>query len=399
RLEDAKIWLANAQTDSRRGEFFDPRDGEILLIDYIEMHWWPARTDPVSTRNSLRSRVWTHIVPLIGHMSLNQCRSASTLRMFRADLLGQVGPTTALTVWNHLSSIFSAAVDDKRLPKHPFREHKTIKPPKPAEKKAQAWTQETVAKVREGVQDRYQLAVDLGLGLGLRQGEVFGLAEEDFDFENQMLHIRRQLQWAGKDPYFCLPKGGKVRSVPFSAQFAERVRAALKRFPAVECTLPWANPEPPATDLERQQRKPRTVRLVVTTTHGNRVNGRTWNQYTWKPALAAAGMLETVGERRVTTGGRTRVYPKYEVRREDMFHVLRHTFASVQLEAGESVVTVSKWLGHAKPAITLEHYAHFMPGAGLRGLAAMDAWFTDSKVEHPSSNPPEIPQGAEQAAA
>ncbi|MGF2213601.1 hypothetical protein [Streptomyces albidoflavus] len=57
-----------------------------------------------------------------------------------------------------------------------------------------------------------------------------------------------------------------------------------------------------------------------------------------------------------------------------MFHVLRHTYASVQLEAGESIVSLSKWLGHSTPKVTLDHYAHFMPGAGQRGVAAMDAW-------------------------
>ncbi|MEV6949630.1 hypothetical protein AB0N07_48595 [Streptomyces sp. NPDC051172] len=46
----------------------------------------------------------------------------------------------------------------------------------------------------------------------------------------------------------------------------------------------------------------------------------------------------------------------------------------MQLEAGESVVSLSAWLGHSSPKITLDHYAHFMPGAGQRGLAAMDAW-------------------------
>lgn len=60
-----------------------------------------------------------------------------------------------------------------------------------------------------------------------------------------------------------------------------------------------------------------------------------------------------------------------------MFHVLRHTYASVQLEAGESIVSLSKWLGHSTPKVTLDHYARFMPGAGQRGLFAMDAWLED----------------------
>jgi hypothetical protein len=36
---DAKFWLSTAATDSRRGELFDPCDGDITLTEYIEEHW------------------------------------------------------------------------------------------------------------------------------------------------------------------------------------------------------------------------------------------------------------------------------------------------------------------------------------------------------------------------
>ncbi|MFF9126036.1 hypothetical protein ACF09J_22470 [Streptomyces sp. NPDC014889] len=169
------------------------------------------------------------------------------------------------------------------------------------DKKAKAWTRPIVDAVRLHLQDRYRLAVDLGLGLGLRQGEAFGLGE----------HCRR--------------------------------------YPPTPCTLPWRAPEPPANALEARQRKPVTVRLVLTTSHGNRIYYRTWNDRSWRVKL-------------------------YSARREDMFQVLRHTYASVQLEAGESLVSVSSWLGHSSSTTTLTHYAHFMPGAGQRGLAIMDTW-------------------------
>ncbi len=52
--------------------------------------------------------------------------------------------------------------------------------------------------------------------------------------------------------------------------------------------------------------------------------------------------------------------------------MLRHTYASVVLEAGESVVTLARWLGHSSSVITLSHYAHFMPEAGGRGRRAID---------------------------
>ncbi|MGW3691574.1 hypothetical protein [Streptomyces sp. NPDC005125] len=217
--------------------------------------------------------------------------------------------------------------------------------------------------------------MDLGLGLGLRQGEAFGLAETDFDFDGETVHVRRQLRWDVKGrPYFCLPKGGKQRDVPLPPAVALRAREHFAHFPPGECTLPWRNPEPPTTALEARQRKPVTVRLALSTSRGNRIHFRTWNDRVWKPALVAAGVIKVVGEKIQHQGGRDRKAPLFESSREDMFHVLRHTYASVQLEAGESIVSVSQWLGHPSAKITLDNYAHFMPGAGRRGLAAMDSW-------------------------
>ncbi|MFG2782970.1 hypothetical protein ACGFY7_34695 [Streptomyces prunicolor] len=106
---------------------------------------------------------------------------------------------------------------------------------------------------------------------------------------------------------------------------------------------------------------------MLTSSHGNRVHYRTCTDQSWKPAPAADAKVRT-------DGGRIRRRPLYAAPREDMFHVLRHAYASVQLEAGESIVSLSKWLGHSTPKVALDHYAHFMPGAGRRGLAAMDSW-------------------------
>ncbi|MEU2831230.1 hypothetical protein ABZ667_21510 [Streptomyces lavendulae] len=59
-----------------------------------------------------------------------------------------------------------------------------------------------------------------------------------------------------------------------------------------------------------------------------------------------------------------------EASRKDGFHVLRHTYASVLLEAGQSTVTLARWPGHSSPTITLDH---FMPEAGGKGRAAIRA--------------------------
>ncbi|MFI2352104.1 glycosyltransferase family 39 protein [Streptomyces sp. NPDC019443] len=75
------------------------------------------------------------------------------------------------------------------------------------------------------------------------------------------------------------------------------------------------------------------------------------------------------------------------------FHVLRQTYASIMLEAGESVVTLARRLGHSSPAVTLGYYAHFMPEAGSKGRTAIDGLLGRQGDQHASRNSPDSPQG------
>lgn len=77
---------------------------------------------------------------------------------------------------------------------------------------------------------------------------------------------------------------------------------------------------------------------------------------------------------------------------KDGFHVLRHTYASIMLEAGESVVTLARWLGHSSPAITLGYYAHFMPEAGAKGRGTIDGLLGEQEGRLAGRNSPDSPQ-------
>ncbi|GGX30849.1 hypothetical protein GCM10010383_71480 [Streptomyces lomondensis] len=85
--------------------------------------------------------------------------------------------------------------------------------------------------------------------------------------------------------------------------------------------------------------------LLITTRLGNAVAVNTWNTYTWKPASAEAGVIPPRAK-----GAKPW---QWAAAPKDGFHVLRHTYASIMLEAGESVVTLARWLGHSSSAITL----------------------------------------------
>jgi hypothetical protein len=72
READAKAWLKASATDSSRGTFYDPRDGEMTLREYVEQHWWPNLRRAPTTKHSMKPRVFNHILPHVGHLPLNR---------------------------------------------------------------------------------------------------------------------------------------------------------------------------------------------------------------------------------------------------------------------------------------------------------------------------------------
>lgn len=155
---------------------------------------------------------------------------------------------------------------------------------------------------------------------------------------------------------------------------AEELKRHVRDFPPAAVELPWGRPG--------EDRPTEKFSLLLTTRFGNAIAVNTWNTYTWKPALAKA---EVIPER--PEGAKPW---QWAAAPKDGFHVLRHTYASIMLEAGESVVTLAQRLGHSSPTITLGYYAHFMPEAGNRGRAVIDGFLGKRVV---GQNSPDSPQG------
>jgi integrase len=53
-------------------------------------------------------------------------------------------------------------------------------------------------------------------------------------------------------------------------------------------------------------------------------------------------------------------------------HDLRHTFASLLLQQGESIVYVKEQLGHASIQVTVDTYGHLIPGANRIAMDGLD---------------------------
>ncbi len=157
--------------------------------------------------------------------------------------------------------------------------------------------------------------------------------------------------------------------MPLPSSVARAIRRHIKEFAPVSVTLPWDAPTPPETPVEAKHRRPRTYNLLVTGRERKAINRNYFNSHVWKPALAEAGVIAPL-EEGGADGARV-----WEPSREHGFHALRHFFASEELEAGESIVSLARWLGHSDPGFTLRKYSHFLPRARARGSAAIDAIF------------------------
>lgn len=140
----------------------------------------------------------------------------------------------------------------------------------------------------------------------------------------------RQVQLLTGRLYFALPEGGKTRIVDTPRSVATELGAYFLDHPAGDVELPWGGPEPRPGEAEPPARPHCDVR--------NAISANIFNDEAWKPALAAAGVIPAREK-----GAR------WKASREDGFHVLRHTYASVLLEAGQSTVTLARWPGHSSP--------------------------------------------------
>ncbi|MFA0844419.1 tyrosine-type recombinase/integrase [Streptomyces rochei] len=382
KLAAAKKWLADAQTDSGRGEWYDPRDGSITLDQYVREHWWPTTRYPPTTRGPVRSRVFKHILPHIGATPLNRI-GFDEIRAWQTRAEQHIDVGTLVVTWAHFSSILQAAHKAKRIPANPFRDP-DLRAPRLPKSKALAWTQDTAAAVRQALPERYRILASLAMGAGLRQGEALGFSPDDLDGED--INVVRQIVKVNGKFGFGPPKGNKERMAPCAVELAEAIKEHANLFPTVEVTLPWVDPDRPS--LAWEDRPKRTVRLLVTTQftgglNGGAINKDTFNDKHWKPALAEVGLIPPAEVTIVQPKAGKRPWRKetWEMPREFGFHVLRHTFASVVLAEGETITQLAAWLGHSDPAFTLRTYVHFMPKSGQRGRAAIGRFMSGQPAE------------------
>jgi integrase len=215
---DADNFASAVEADKARGSYVDPDAGKVTFEKYAG-EWLAAQTFDVTSRGITEIQLRLHVYPVLGSRQLRSIKP-STVQAWLKGLA--VSVSYQRMILSTVSSIFNAAVDDELVTKNPCRAG-SVRAPKREARKVVPWTVERVAQVHDALPDRYRIAATLAAGLGLRQGEVFGLAVEDVDFLRGTVEVRRQVRlFTRGGQAFRLPKGRKVRTIPLPERVSSR---------------------------------------------------------------------------------------------------------------------------------------------------------------------------------
>ena len=330
-----KAAIQEAQTldFSKAGKYTVGEWMEVWFEDYARIKVRP------SSHQTYRGYIDNHIQPNIGDIPLEKLTALDLQKSYkklltkgridRLEAKGQPKGLSAKTVRNiHqiLSSALKLAQEQRiiltnpaegcALPKVEHREMKTL----PVEQ-----LQSFLREAREsGLFELYYLE----LATGLRRGELLGLKWEDIDLQKGDLRVKRQVSRIN----------GEVMEAPLKTKNAYR-------------TLPLA--EDTIDVLKEQREKVGSSPWVFPSPNGGPISPD-----------SVLHMLHRVLKR----AGLPRV----------RFHDLRHTFATLALQNGVDVKTVSGMLGHFSAGFTLDTYAHVTTASQRQAAKTMGSILSGS---------------------
>ncbi len=320
------IGEAQALDVTKAGKYTVGEWMEVWFQDYAKIKVRP------SSHQTYQGYIHNHIRPNIGDIPLEKLTSLDLQKFYkkllsqgrvdRLEAKGQPKGLSAKTVRNiHqiLSSALKLAQEQRliltnpaegcALPRVEHQEMKTLT------------TVQLASFFREARESGVFELYYLELATGLRRGELLGLKWEDIDLERGDLRVRRQVSRIN----------GEVVEAPLKTKNAYR-------------TLPLA--EDTVSVLREQRRKVGNSPWVFPSPNGGPISPD-----------SVLHMLHRVLKR----AGLPKV----------RFHDLRHTFATLALQNGVDVKTVSGMLGHFSAGFTLDTYAHITSAAQRQAAQTM----------------------------
>ena len=298
-------------------------------------HWYQRECKPKirpKTQADYENRIYQHIIPELGSISLAKLTAADLQQFYnrlkeggRLLRVEQYGPglSDRMVKSCHVTCrmALDQAVAQGLILKNPAL---SCKAPATHPREMQVLTGEEIQRLLIQAKEDgcYELLL-LELTTGLRRGEILALQWDDLDFKTGTLTVNKQVYEV---------KGRLQVSIP-------KTRASIRRL-----VLP-----PGVVEVLRQYREtvdsrwmfPSPVKEDVPLTPG-----------------AVRRRLQIILER----AGCKRI----------RFHDLRHTFATLSLENGMDVKTLSAMLGHVSAATTLDIYTHVTGDMQTEAAAKID---------------------------
>jgi len=288
-----------------------------------------------STIQGYKSKIDKQIIPQLGHIKLQDLDALDLRRFYhylltegRLDGPGGLAKSTVRQIHFIIHGALEAATELNLVPFNEADKARGAKPPsrkaaRPPEMKT--WEQDEL-EAFYGLLDKHPKRVLFILAgeTGMRRAELCGLRWRDVDFDANgddggRISVRQTIQkLADIDTSIGVPKSGEARLVDIDPQLVALLRAHKAAQAAEKLKLGAAYAD---------------HGLVFARPTGIR----------WSP-----DGISQAFDRVVATSGLPRI----------RLHDLRHTHATLWLEAGIDPKIVSERLGHASVAFTLDTYRH-----------------------------------------
>lgn len=281
-----------------------------------------------SSRDSYAQVIRTMIVPHLGSLLLKDLRRTAVQRWI-ATLNETYAPRTIQRAHSILHQTLDEAVRQGVVTTNAADE---VRLPRIEQQEMAYWTAAQAQAFLSVLDDEARALFRLMLSSGLRVGEALAIKWDDLDLDRRVFTLRRHGTRA--QGRYVISQGSK----------RDRGRWLDLDHGSVEALRRWQSGQ------KAQQLRAHVWAgegWVFTNAVGRHISDatvRNWHR------------------RGVTAAGVPYIRP----------HDLRHTYATLSLAGGVPIKVVSERLGHARIAITLDLYAHVMPGMGRAAADLMD---------------------------
>ena len=183
---EADDWLAEKQTELRKGEWQYPDIGAVNFEEYA-WRWVAERELSATTEELYRRLLRLHILPTFRALDLEEIKPPR-VRTWRAERLKATGATTVAKSYRLLKTILETAVEDELIRRNPCRIRGAGKESAPERPVASV---DQVDALADAMGPRWRLMVYLAAYGPMRPEEQAELRRPDVDLDVVGVWVRR----------------------------------------------------------------------------------------------------------------------------------------------------------------------------------------------------------------